>query len=296
MDGKKFERLIEENMKAIFGFSLTRLSNVSAAEELSSDILFELVKSSGSIRDEERFYGFMWKVAENTYNDYLRRKSRKSSRWEELDADIADESDSILEDIVCKEELNRLRRELSLLSYQYRDTTVLYYIEELSCSEIAQKLNISTEMVKYYLFRARKIIREGMDMERLYGEKSYNPGNFEIDFWGTGGATQNSEYSEFQKRRIKGNILLAAYYTPVTIQEISVELGVSLPYLEDEIKLLLDKQYLVCKNGKYLTNIPIFTSECTRAIKERLLPLTNEAASKFVSYRGQICGGIRRKA
>ncbi len=29
---------------------------------------------------------------------------------------------------------------------------------------------------------------------------------------------------EFSKRKVKGNILLAAYYTPVTVQEISMEL------------------------------------------------------------------------
>ena len=52
-------------------------------------------------------------------------------------------------------------------------------------------------------------------MERVYGEKSYRPGNFEIDFWGSK-AGEDSAYLDFQKRKIKGNILLAAYYGPVT--------------------------------------------------------------------------------
>lgn len=85
-------------------------------------------------------------------------------------------------------------------------------------------------------------------MERLYGEKSYRPNIFEIDFWGTK-AGDDFEYRDFERRKIKGNILLAAYYSPVTIREISIELGVALPYLEDEIKLLVDRQYLVCSGG-----------------------------------------------
>ncbi len=282
MDSIKLEQLITENMKSIFGFALTRLGNANEAEYLASDILYEIIRSAQNLKDEERFYGFMWKIAENTYMDYLRKKSKNASRTVEFDETIADESESALDGIIQKEEMNVLRRELSLLSKQYRDATVLYYIENLSCSEVANRLQISTEMVKYYLFRARKIIREGMSMERLYGEKSYRPNIFEIDFWGTK-AGDDHEYRDFQRRKIKGNILLAAYYSPVTIQEISIELGVSLPYLEDEIELLVDRQYLVCNNGKYLTNIPIFTLDCTKTIDGKLKELTEESAQKIIA-------------
>ena len=281
MDRIKLEQLITENMKSIFGFALTRLGSVQEAETLASDILYEIIRSAEKLRDEARFFGFMWRIAEYTYTDYLRRKSKNANRMEELDENIADKSDSALDEIIKNEELNLLRRELSLLSAQYRDTTVLYYIEKLSCSEIAAKLQISTEMVKYYLFRARKIIREGMNMERLFGEKSYRPGVFEIDFWGTK-AGDDLEYRDFQNRKIKGNILLAAYYSPATLQEISIELGVALPYLEDEIRLLTKRGYLACNNGKYLTNIPIFTQECSNTIDTKLNELTMETAGKFI--------------
>ncbi|MBQ7337453.1 MAG: sigma-70 family RNA polymerase sigma factor [Clostridia bacterium] len=294
MDDIKLEQLIEENMKSIFGFALTRLSDVHEAEYLTSDILYALLRSAQNLRDETRFYGFMWKIAENTYAEYLRKKARNQKRFAELNESIADESDTALEEIIKKEELCLLRRELSLLSRQYRDTTVLYYIEKLSCSEISKRLAISTEMVKYYLFRARKIIREGMNMERLFGEKSYRPCGFEIDFWGTR-AGDDYEYRDFQQRKIKGNILLAAYYTPVTLQEISVELGVSLPYLEDEVRLLLDRQYLVCKGDKYLTNIPIFTEDCTKTIDEKLRELTGKTAQDLIATADEYSSRFGRR-
>ena len=69
MDRIKSERLIAENMKSIFGFALTRLGSVHEAEDLASDILYELIRSVGNLKDEDRFYGFLWKVAENTYID-----------------------------------------------------------------------------------------------------------------------------------------------------------------------------------------------------------------------------------
>ncbi len=126
-----------------------------------------------------------------------------------------------------------LRRELSLLSKQYREATVAYYIYHKSCSEISTDLGISMEMVKYYLFKTRKILKEGIGMTREFGEKSYNPGIFRMDYWGSG---DNTCYWQLFERKLPGNILLSAYDTPVTMQELSVELGVATVYLEDEIK------------------------------------------------------------
>lgn len=288
MDRTKLDRLMTENMKSIFGFALTRLGNVCEAEELASDILYEIIKSADKLHEEERFFGFLWKIAENTYRDFLRKKSKAAHRTEELDENIVDETDAVIDAMIRHEELNILRRELSLLSKDYRDTTVMYYMEERSCSEIAEILHVSTEMVKYYLFRARHIIREGMNMERLFGEKSYRPARFEIDFWGPVEFNPD-EYGDFQKRKIKGNILLAAYYTPMTLQEISIELGVALPYLEDEIRLLEERRYMICKNKKYLTNIPIFTQDCTARIDEKLNVLTENAVEKFKAASDAFC-------
>ncbi len=294
MDRTKLDRLITENMKSIFGFALTRLSNVQKAEELSSDIIYQIIKSAGSLKKEESFYAFMWKIAENTYKTYLRKSVKPINNFIELNESILGESESLIDEVINKEEINLLRRELSLLSSNYRKTTVLFYIEDYSCSEISKILNISVEMVKYYLFRARKIIREGMKMDRLFGEKSYNPINFEIDFWGTKGG-DDKEYSDFKNRKIKGNILLAAYYTPVTIQELSVELGVSVTYLEDELKLLIERQYLVCNKDKYITNIPIFTCECEKTISNKVKSIIKDAAIELSAIEDEFATEYGKK-
>ena len=55
MDSIKLEQLIKESMKSIFGFALTRLGNVTEAEWLASDILYEIVRSASNLKDEERF-------------------------------------------------------------------------------------------------------------------------------------------------------------------------------------------------------------------------------------------------
>ncbi len=276
MTHETVNRLAAEHMKTVFGYAFSRLSNPNEAETLASDILYALLKSAPNLRDESKFYPFLWRIAENTFANYLRGKHPPSS-------DEFDESttpDPVQEEILLREDLALLRRELSLLSEEYRRATVLYYIEDKSCAEIAQTLETSVEMVKYYLFRARKLLKEGMTMNRTFGEKSYNPQRFEIDFYGDHGGDDNL-YTLFQERKLPGNILVSAYYTPVTLQEMSMELGVATPYLEDEVNFLLSKHLLIRKNGKYQTNITIFTDRCTEEIEEKIQPLLESTAKNF---------------
>ena len=136
---EKLERIFSENLKNIFGYSLSRLNNIHEAEELTSDIIFEMIKSADKLDDESRIYGYMWKIASSKYVDFLRGKHKLSRRNVQLCEEIA-ASDSVEDDIIRSEEMNLLRRELSLLSKQYRQTTILYYVYNLSCTEFSRKL------------------------------------------------------------------------------------------------------------------------------------------------------------
>ncbi|MCI8331437.1 MAG: sigma-70 family RNA polymerase sigma factor [Clostridiales bacterium] len=112
----------------------------------------------------------MWAVAENVYKQWYRKKLKNSTC--ELTDDVPSEDGCIEDD---NSDIYLLRRELTLLSEKYRKSTIMYYIERLSCSEISLSLTISESMVKYLLFKSRKILKEGMNMERNLGELSYNP-------------------------------------------------------------------------------------------------------------------------
>ena len=182
MDESKFNEKLTDAAKTIFSFCMAKTSNREDAEDLSQDILYELIKSSGSIRDDGAFYGFMWAVANNVYNHWYKRKLKNATY--ELDENMASEDD--LFDVEGNSDIYLLRRELTLLSEKYRKATILYYIDGRSCREIAQSLNITESMVKYLLFKSRKILKEGMNMERNLGELSYNPKTLHPMYHGQG--------------------------------------------------------------------------------------------------------------
>ena len=115
---------------------------------------------------------------------------------------------------------------LRLLSEKYRRATILYYLENKSCAEIAGILSVSESMVKYLLFKSRKLLKEGMSMERNYGEQSYQPKRLELLFWGNG----PNRYYSLCSKLIPQNILFACYNDSITAEQIALEIGVGLPY------------------------------------------------------------------
>lgn len=253
------KQFVEENMKTIFAYALARVSDKADAEDLASEIIIAILQSESKIKDPNAFYGFVWGIAANTCKSFLRKRQRHSHG--ELDETVPC-TDGVLENICAKEEINALRRELTLLSKEYRECTLAYYFDGLSCAETAKRKGISLEMVKYYLFKTRKILKEGIGMEREYGEKSYKPAKFEFVTIFSG--QYNAEYRNLFNRKLPGNIMLSTYYTPMTIRELSLELGVASPYLEDEIGLL-EKYDLIRSvgGGKYQTKLVVFTEAFT---------------------------------
>ena len=91
----------------------------------------------------------MWRIAENTFKKRIRKSNFQTIEFDE--SFVGTYWATPEEEYLKTEELHLLRRELSLLSKQYRETTVAYYITGKSCSEISTDFGISTEMVKYYI-------------------------------------------------------------------------------------------------------------------------------------------------
>ena len=65
---------VEENMKTIFAYSLSRVSNHHDAEDLASEIILAILQNSAKIKDPNAFYGFVWGVAANTYKNFMRKR------------------------------------------------------------------------------------------------------------------------------------------------------------------------------------------------------------------------------
>ena len=256
MDKKELDAKVEEIAKALLSYCSARTSNHFEAEDLAQDIILEIYKSSSNIRNVDAVYGFMWAVAGNVYKQWCKNKAR--SKECEMTDNLPDVAEPLAED---DSTLYLLRRELTLLSEKYRKAVVLYYIENKSCSEISNRLSISESMVKYLLFKSRQILKEGMSMERNYGQQSYNPKGLSLLFWGNGA----NRYYHLCDSKISQNILFACYNDKLSAEQISLEIGVSLPYMEDKLAELCEYELLKKDGNRYYINIVIFNYILTAA-------------------------------
>ena len=273
MDKQELGKKVEEIAKALLSYCSARTSNHFEAEDLAQEILLEICKSSDNIRNADAVYGFMWAVAGNVYKQWCKNKAKgRERRLEGFFQDTADDAD---EDHSA---LYLLRRELTLLSEKYRKAVVLYYIENKSCSQISDLLSISESMVKYLLFKSRKILKEGMSMERSYGEQSYNPKGLSLLFWGNGA----NRYYHLCDSKISQNILFACYNDKLSAEQISLEIGVSLPYMEDKLAELCEYELLKKDGNKYYTNIVIFTSDFSKEVNAKTARLREKIADMLM--------------
>ena len=277
MDSKKAASLISDNMRAVYGYAFGRLFDKDDVDDLVSEIIVNALSSIGQLRNEQAYWGWFWKIAETTFTGFIKKRSRENNVGEipENAGTVLSAEEQFLEDHEKSEQIYALRRELSLLSEAHRKVTVAYYMQGKSCSEIASEEGISVEMVKYHLFKTRRLLKEGIGMERKIGEKAYNPGVLHLDFWG-----DRNFYSKDPRlnRKLPGAILLAAYYAPMTDSELSLELGVSMPYLEEELDYLVKAGLLLLRGGKYSTNIVILTEEFEREFAQKTKRLYEDAA------------------
>ena len=101
-------------------------------------------------------------------------------------------------------------------------------------------------------------------MAREFGKLSYNPEN--IAFWVNGLHGANGEPGIYVSRSLSKNIMLAAYRTPATAEELAMEVGVALPYMEEELSTLVDATLMKKNGNKYETNIFIVSAEAQEKI------------------------------
>lgn len=260
MSGEDFiAEFSRDYLGKLFYFCLKKTGNAHEAQELSAEITVHIISALRRGTQPRSFPAWVWRIARNRYSRWAENKHS----LRENAAEAEPFSDSPEDGLVRAEELSLLRRELAFTSADYRHIVVAYYIEDRSVKDIAKGLSLPEGTVKSRLYRARNMLKEGMNMAREFGAKSYRPES--VGFTATGQQSSGLPWSAVN-RKIPNNILLAASNNPSTAEELAVELGVALPYMEEEIDLLLKATLLKKVGERYVTNFLIESRETQREV------------------------------
>ena len=262
MCNRLLKEFAENYMEKLFYFCLKKTGSHTEAEDLTQDIALQIITALNKGTIPTSFSAWVWQIARNRYSVWAKEKHNRNESVTGSDIgdyEIEDESEIILDEMIHTEQMALLRRELAFIKSDYRNIVVAYYIENKSVRDIALSLSISISAVQQRLHRARIILKEGMNMAREFGKRSYNPEN--ITFAASGSQPSGLPWKAVN-RKIPNNILLQTSNNPSTIEELSMELGVALPYMEEEVNILHYATLLEKQGDKYITNFFILDKDC----------------------------------
>ena len=163
-DVNAFETLVLAYEKNVYNIALRMTGNSEDASDMTQEAFIKAYNSLQSFRGDSKFSVWLYRIATNVCLDFLRSRSRKptvslsveDNEGEEVQLDVADESQS--PELLLDRQMTResVRRGLETLTPEYRQILLLREIQGLSYDEISQALGLEVGTVKSRIFRARK--------------------------------------------------------------------------------------------------------------------------------------------
>lgn len=281
----------KEFLDRLYGFAYKRCNTSHEAEELCSNIILSVITSIHKNPNIENFYAFTWTIAHRVYADFCKERKRQIEfQTSEAYVDItANRQLTVIDELIEREEenfhINKIMKEIAFLSKIYRETMVLYYLDELKVSQIADKLGISVTTVKQRLFSARNTIKK--EMKKM--DKSYTLKPVDIAFIGTGKPIGNDPTTKAE-RMFSKNLIYLCKNTALSAKEISEKLNVPMPYIEEEIDIQLRGENgtygLLRKidNNKYISNIILVDTEEYNKVRTVYQSVLDEFCARLGKY------------
>jgi len=182
-----FDRFIEHFRPKIFQYSWLMCGDREDAEEVAQDALLKVFENLDQLREPEKVRPWVFRIAKNACLMKRRKSVFAPSRELSLDEFIPAKDGSIgrlqIADWSNLPDNQVLRSELSgvlgaaigELPESYRSVILLRDVEELSTQDTAQILDVSEDVVKTRLHRARLAVRKKLDEYLQTGSRSPVP-------------------------------------------------------------------------------------------------------------------------
>lgn len=172
-----FDGFVESFRTRLFQYSLLVCGHREDAEEVAQDTLLKIFENFDQLREPERVRAWVFRIARNAC--LMKRRKSVFAPAQELSLDelmpardqagggrkleIADWS-NLPETEVLRTELKEvLERAIGELPELYKTVLLLRDVEELSTEETAGVLDVSEDVVKTRLHRARLALRRSLD-------------------------------------------------------------------------------------------------------------------------------------
>ena len=297
MDKKFLKEFVDQYSLILLNWAKGKTSSGEQAEELVQNVwlqFFHAVKV-----EEEKGYtiqkpeNFLWKIAHYVWCSFLSAKNSQKNNSVSLDdsdfqlsspVSISDYLEKQQEDEENENLIAYMRQKIMQLNYLQREILISFYIDGKSQKEIAEKLNVSVSTIKWHLFDTRIKLKEEITMEKSNTKSEdfiYRPKHLHLAINGEWAA--DLDINKINESLSKQNICIACYHKAKNLNQLNQLLGIPKPYLEDDLRWLVEKEFLTETKGLYQTNFSISTFQNEQDIFGLYLKHRNEISDVMIS-------------
>lgn len=146
---------------SVFLYIYNKISNKEEAEDLSQDVFVRLMDYKLMLRSDTVQF-FIYTIARNIVNDYLRRHYKKQEITTYLYDQASFSTNEAENQVIANDLAEQEAYRISLLPVQRRKVYAMSRFDGKSTTEISAELNLSQRTVENHLFISRKEVRKYM--------------------------------------------------------------------------------------------------------------------------------------
>ena len=165
-DQSAFSALVRRYQKPLHALVWRKIGDFHIAEEITQDIFLNVYKKLRTLKNPNRFAGWLYVIASRRCIAWLKKKRIP---MKSLDAMPPEELEELAyaqyraerqEEVVSERHREVVKRLLQKLPESERTVVTLHYLGDMTCEDISKFLGVSPNTVKSRLHRARKRLKK----------------------------------------------------------------------------------------------------------------------------------------
>ncbi len=171
-DENAFATLVRKYQKQVHALAWRKVDDFHIAEEITQDTFLKVYTKLGTLKDPQRFAGWLYRIAARQCCLWQRKKRLQTQSLEDTDGKAIEKmtySEYVIEEqakAATEARRDIAQRLLARLRESERTVVTLHYFGEMTCEEISRFLGVSASTVKSRLRRARHRLKQAEPMIR----------------------------------------------------------------------------------------------------------------------------------